>query len=140
MYSTFTAAVACFLLASQAEAEPSKEEKFAKYIAKFSTKKYADKNEWNQRLANFEKADQIIENLNWQEQSRPKEKRVTVGHNFTSELSDAEYLALLGDADPADEIIGNRGRNLQVTQDAIYDSVDYTYVAGVAGRMGPVRD
>lgn len=66
MYSTFTAAVACFLLASQAEAA-SKEEKFAKFIAKFSTKKYADKNEWNKRLANFERSDQIIENLNWQE-------------------------------------------------------------------------
>ena len=66
MYKTFTGAVVCFLFASQAEAM-TKEEKFAKFIAKFSTKNYSDRAEWNSRLANFENSDQIIENLNWQE-------------------------------------------------------------------------
>lgn len=120
----------------------TKEEKFAKWVAKQGNKTYHNKAEWNARLANFEKSDAIIENFNWQSKGQAKKDPVVLQHNFTSDLDTAEYLALLGDADPADENVAKerRGNRKLQTEEPTYDSVDFTYVSGATSTMGPVRD
>lgn len=152
MYATFTVSVACFLMTSfSVEAAPKQtsEEKFAKWVAKQGNKSYSDKKEWNARLANFEHSDAIIEKYNWQAEASHDKDAVKLKHNFSSDLTNEEFASHLGKKQVSgdDELSkarkrpGRKTRNLQTApEDAVYTSIDHTYVAGVAGKMGPVRD